>query len=252
MTNEERVKRLWATNAVLLIHLSILGSLCALKSDWSFSVAMLALGACGLISQRRLRSAIASSRSPSHQPAAATAHPPADASPTIHGALDWNDARWSELRGGYRLPYDPRPALARLPQPAEAAAAFAELWDELHHQGDVDTASYAAVPHLVQLYAKHGQQGDNTYAILGIIELARHAGRNPSLPEWLRDGYDNAWRRLGQLALDDLARATDPSLARSAMGAIAIARGMPQVGEILLESTDDEIEEMLTEYRGKS
>jgi hypothetical protein len=250
MTNEERVKRLWATNAVLLIHLSILGSLCALKSDWSFSVAMLALGACGLISQRRLRSAIASSRSPSHQPAAATAHPPADASATIPGALDWNDARWSELCGGYRSPYDPRPALARLAQPAEAAAAFAELWDELHHQGDVDTASYAAVPHLVQLYAKHGQQGDNAYSLLGCIELARRAGHNPPLPTWLRDGYEEAWRRLGHLAVDDLARTSDPLLTRAAMGALAIARGLPQVGEILLDCTADELEEMLTQYRG--
>jgi hypothetical protein len=252
MTSEELVKRAWSTTAVIVVGSSLLGTLYAWKADWTYSASMLVYGACGMFSLLRLRSAIALSRSDSHPSAPAPEHPPADASATIPGALDWNDARWSELCGGYRSPYDPRPALARLAQPAEAAAAFAELWDELHHQGDVDTASYAAVPHLVQLYAKHGQQGDNTYAILGIIELARHAGRNPSLPEWLRDGYDNAWRRLGQLALDDLARATDPSLARSAMGAIAIARGMPQVGEILLESTDDEIEEMLTEYRGKS
>lgn len=250
MTNEEWVKRLWATNAVLLIHLSILGALCALQSDWSFSVAMLALGICGLISQRRLRSAIASSRSPSHRPAAAPAHSPADASPTIPGALDWNDARWSELRGGYRVPYDPRPALAKLEQAADATAAFKELWDELHHQGDVDTASYAAVPHLVQLHAKHGQQGDNTYSLLGCIELARRAGHNPPLPTWLGAGYEEAWRRLAQLALDDLVRATDASLTRAAMGALAIARGQPQAGEILLFLEDDELEELLTQHRG--
>lgn len=250
MTNEGWVKRLWATNAVTLIGLSFLGALYALKSYWGFSVGMLAIGAGGLITQRRLQSAIASSRSASHPPGAAPTHTPADASATIPGALDWNDARWSELRGGYRVPYDPRPALATLEQAADAPAAFDELWNELHHQGDVDTASYAAVPHLVQLYAKHGHQGDNTYSLLGCIELARRAAHNPPFPTWLGAGYEEAWRRLGHLAVDDLARTSDPLLTRAAMGALAIARGMPRIGEILLDCTDDELEEMLTQYRG--
>lgn len=250
MTNEEWVKRLWSTTAVIVVGSSLLGSLYAWKADWTYSASMLVYGACGMFSLLRLRSAIASSRSASSQPGAAPTHPAADASATIPGALDWNDARWSALRGGYRVPYDPRPALAKLEQAADARAAFEELWNELHHQGDVDTASYAAVPHLVQLYAKHGHQGDNTYSLLGCIELARRAAHNPPFPTWLGAGYEEAWRRLGQLALDDLVRTTDASLTRAAMGALAIARGLPQAGEILLFLEDDELEELLAQYRG--
>lgn len=250
MTNEEWVKRLWSTTAVIVVGSSLLGSLYAWKADWTYSASMLAYGACGMFSLLRLRSAIASSRSASSQPGAAPTHPAADASATIPGALDWNDARWSELRGGYRVPYDPRPALAKLEQAADAPAAFDELWNKLHHQGDVDTASYAAVPHLVQLYAKHRQQGVNTYSLLGCIESERRAAHNPPIPTWLGAGYEEAWRRLAHLAVDDLARTSDPLLTRAAMGALAIARGLTRVGEILLDCTDDELEEMLAQYRG--
>lgn len=55
------------------------------------------------------------------------------------------------MEGGYRLPYDPRPALDRLAT-VDVAAAWAELWQELYHQGDVGEASYAAVPELVRLH----------------------------------------------------------------------------------------------------
>lgn len=46
-----------------------------------------------------------------------------------------DDARWANLIGGYRVPYDPRPAIAKLDN-GDRHAAWDELWNELHHQGD--------------------------------------------------------------------------------------------------------------------
>lgn len=91
-----------------------------------------------------------------------------------------------------------------------------ELWQELHHQGDVGTASYAAVPHLLRVHRARGVPDWNTFALLGCIEQVRHADRNPDLPPWLRDGYDTAWRGIVGLALGDLARSEDPTLVRRA------------------------------------
>jgi hypothetical protein len=66
-------------------------------------------------------------------------------------ALD--DPRWNTLQGGYRMPFDPRPLIRKLQDNQDAQATWEELWDELHHQGDVGDASYTAVPLLVDVAA---------------------------------------------------------------------------------------------------
>ena len=79
--------------------------------------------------------------------------------------MDIGDPRWPSLRGGYRLPFDPRPALRRIAI-GDAEEAWKELWNELHHQGDVGEASYAAVPALVRIEAARRGADWNTYALV--------------------------------------------------------------------------------------
>jgi hypothetical protein len=100
-----------------------------------------------------------------------------------------NDERWNHLTGGYKTPFDPRPPLAKLENQRDEAAAWEELWEELHHQGDVGDASYAAIPELVRIHRSHGIADWNTYAITAIIELARTERGNPEVPEWLREDF---------------------------------------------------------------
>jgi hypothetical protein len=88
------------------------------------------------------------------------------------------DARWSNMTGGYKMPFDPRPLLKRLETDSDTTEVWHELWEELHHQGDVGEASFAAVPFLVRSYRKRGVLDWNTYAIVAIIELARKEGNN--------------------------------------------------------------------------
>ena len=66
------------------------------------------------------------------------------------------DPKWEGLEGGYRIPYDPRPVLSKLASGLEVDHAWDELWNELHHQGDVGEASFAAVTALVDLYSITG------------------------------------------------------------------------------------------------
>jgi hypothetical protein len=116
--------------------------------------------------------------------------------------MERTDVRWEELEGGYRHAYDVRPALARLS--AGDPRAWEELWEELHHQGDVGEASYAAVPGLVSICSDHRPADWNLYALSATIEQARHTGDNPPLPAWLAEDYALAWKRLEVLALTEL------------------------------------------------
>ena len=71
------------------------------------------------------------------------------------------DEQWRGLEGGYRLPLDPRPMLARLR--AGDVNAWDDLWQDLHHQQDVGVASYAAVPELVSIHRERDEPDWNTY-----------------------------------------------------------------------------------------
>jgi len=59
--------------------------------------------------------------------------------------LSFDDNRWEQLLGGYRTQFDPRAAFSKLESNIQCEDAWDELWEGLHHQGDVGEASYAAV-----------------------------------------------------------------------------------------------------------
>ena len=163
--------------------------------------------------------------------------------------LTFDDARWPGLKGGYRVPYDPRAALARL-EGGDVDTAWEELWNNLHHQGDVGEVSYAAVPHLVRIHSMRSEPDWNTHALVGVIEIERHGPRNPSLPGFLRDGYLGALQELAALALVDLSRSTEPLLVRSACGVVCLARELTAAGRLLITFSDDELRAMLEEPSG--
>lgn len=120
-----------------------------------------------------------------------------------------------------------------------------ELWQELHHQGDVDLASYAAVPHLVQLAAH--RRDWNVYALVGTIECERHRKQNPPIPEWGLSAYQQALGRLSQFASADLATRCESHQARCALALLALVQGQAKLGGLLLALDDSEIEEMAEE-----
>jgi hypothetical protein len=92
------------------------------------------------------------------------------------------DPKWASLLGGYRVPFDPSKALSRLEQGQDA---WEDLWQGLHHQGDLGEASYAAVPHLVRIAAQAALRNWNFYGLVCLIEVERRGRRNPPLPGWI-------------------------------------------------------------------
>ena len=158
--------------------------------------------------------------------------------------LSLDDERWKHLTGGYKIPFDPRPSLRKLENRQQSAAAWAELWEELHHQGDVGDASYAAVPELVRIHRIGGAADWNLYAMVAIIELARTESQNPEVPDWLREDYFRSIQELAQMGTKDIWSAEESETKRAILGFIAIARGLRTHGKFLVEYSEDELLEM--------
>lgn len=156
--------------------------------------------------------------------------------------IDLSDARWGELHGAFRRPYDFRPALRRLA--SGDMAAWEEFWEELHHQGDVGVASYAAIPAIVRTYAERGRPDWNLYALAATIEGSRHGGDNPEMPSWLADDYNRGWAELDARALAELPSASDDDLVSSILAVLALAKGKRTLARMALLS-EDERKEML-------
>jgi hypothetical protein len=162
----------------------------------------------------------------------------------IWTAMELNDPRWASLKGGYGVPFDPRPALLKLADGSDSQAAWDQLWDGLHHQGDVGEASYACVPHLVRIHEARGMPDWNTYAIVATIDLARERRRNPTVPAWLDAEYASAIEDLAGLALKELPRAVDRETTRSMLAVLAIWKGARMYGRVLVELSEDELSEL--------
>ncbi|WP_287338605.1 hypothetical protein [Mesorhizobium sp.] len=165
--------------------------------------------------------------------------------------MAFNDERWSSLRGGYKVVYDPRPALRRLAVHYGDKSVWDELWNELHHQGDVGDASYAAVVELARISEGQTPVYWGAYGLAATIEEARLIdGRNPSIPDWIEPHYKAAWQTLFQLALRDLAVMTDEATVTYALAVVALHRGRFNLGRMAM-CTEDERAEMLRDYFGR-
>ncbi|MGA7312570.1 MAG: hypothetical protein WBX22_01245 [Silvibacterium sp.] len=151
------------------------------------------------------------------------------------------DVRWSDLTGGYRTPLDPRLLRARLETDSDTTGVWQVLWDELHHQGDVGEASFAAVPFLVRNYLKRGVPDWNTYAIVAIIELARREDKNPDVPRWIADDYFHAIGELAKIGTTEVLQAKTPENVRAILGVIAIEKGLRTHGRFLVDYSEDDL-----------
>jgi hypothetical protein len=154
-----------------------------------------------------------------------------------------NDPLWGTLKGGYRLPLDPRPLIKGL-ETKSSEEAWDRLWDELHHQGDVGDASYAAVPLLVEAHRKRGVAEWNTYAIASTIELARTKHGNPDVPAWLSDEYFKAIWELSKIGIREIADVEDIESVRAILSVIALSKGLRTHAKFLINYADDELQEI--------
>ena len=160
--------------------------------------------------------------------------------------MDFSDERWSKLKGGYGTFYDPRNALKTLEVGGDQEEAWAELWKELHHQGDVGEASFASVPVIARLVVNGKTIDWNPYALVATIEGARQSKESLEVPEWLSIEYAEAWRHLYTAGVDALENALDESLICSIMAVLAHYKRQPMLARMAILS-ESERGDMLNE-----
>ena len=161
--------------------------------------------------------------------------------------LSLNDPLWQGLEGGYRTRYDASTALRRLEREPSNSEVWDELFQELHHQGDVGVASYAAVPHLVRICVTNNYVHWHTFGLVGIIESERHQTRNPTLPDWFETAYHEAIRELFRFGFAHVAN-LDNEGRIAFLSITAFALNLPLRGQMLLHYSDDEISDILDTF----
>src|SRR5690349_10041869 len=109
--------------------------------------------------------------------------------------IDLEDKIWTLLDGGYKMPYNASIALKRLKNSkleSEQEIIFKELWDNLHHQGDVGLASYFAVPHIISICIERNSLDWNYIGLCVLIEKCRLKDESPAIPAEFQDQYFEA------------------------------------------------------------
>lgn len=110
---------------------------------------------------------------------------------------------------------------------------WSKMFDALCHQGDIYTASYAAVPHILEYIAKSGSDWQ-PYALIASIEEARLLGKAPAIPAELEGNYHDAITTAVSLALQAFPHASEPLLSRSIIALLSLAKGQISIATFSL------------------
>lgn len=156
--------------------------------------------------------------------------------------LPLDDPRWHDLHHAYGDAADIPGQLRLLPDAGAGSRGepWFGLWSSLCHQGDVYTASYAAVPHIVEIACRTAGPIDFNFLLLpAAIEVARRTGRGPDVPDCEAAGYHAAIARLIEVVSLHRHEPWDRSMLLAALAAQAIAKGDVAVAEALLNLDDD-------------
>jgi hypothetical protein len=162
-----------------------------------------------------------------------------------------DDNLWKTLKGGYKIDYDVSIPLRRLEQTEnkeEIKKILDELWNELHHQGDVGLASYMALPQLVRISKSKGLFDWNVLAICSVIEQQRHLGHNPPLPKEFTDYYKNGLMELKEFVISKINSEMDETLLLTALSTLATCNGQVKLGKAIINLEPDVLDEFLERF----
>jgi hypothetical protein len=163
--------------------------------------------------------------------------------------LDLDSPRWSELTHAYGDAADIPELLRQLegvPTSTYDSEPWFSLWSALAHQGDVYSASFAAVPHVVRVIASAPARADSSYFHFPAwVEVCRARAGMP-IPSDLVHAYREALAQLPALvAASAEQREWDDDLVLCALAAVGASKGAVDVAEAVLEFTP----EVVTDFR---
>nr|WP_301332601.1 hypothetical protein [Parerythrobacter lacustris] len=132
------------------------------------------------------------------------------------------------------------------PRESSDTETWFSLWSALCHQGDTYTASFAALPHLVDLAcAFEGPIDFGFFQLPAAIEISRASGRGPSIPDDLAPAYHASVARLSEAVVRHLADDWDEDTLLSVLSALAAAKGNARISEAIMNLDDDLITRLI-------
>lgn len=163
--------------------------------------------------------------------------------------LSLDDLRWTTLEHAYGSAVDIPPLLKKLitdlPSSADDQEPWFSLWSALAHQGDVYSASFAAVPHVINALASAPLKADFSYfQFPAWVEICRKK-KSVAIPNDLESAYLESLARLPSLVAAAAPRQWDEDFLLCALSAIAAAKGQTGVAEAVLELSPEVAEEFM-------
>jgi hypothetical protein len=165
--------------------------------------------------------------------------------------LSLQSQRWAELKHAYGSAAD-IPALLEqlhnLPKSEGTTEPWFTIWSALAHQGDIYSASFAAVPHVVAALATDPSKADEAYfQFPAWVEICR-AKNQVEIPRDLQVDYFESLALLPSLVAAASVRRWEPGFLVCALASIAAFKGQPAIAEALLEMSSPEIAQEFLEW----
>jgi hypothetical protein len=160
--------------------------------------------------------------------------------------LELHSERWKELSHAYGSAED-IPALIEqlktaLPSEDYQSEDYQDepwfsIWSALCHQTDVYTASYAALPHIVEIAAaKREEERLKHITFISSVEAFRHRKKAQMIPPDLEQAYFSALKQTESLILECLKlNWGEEEQYAILLGAFAVMRRQPHLGNAISE-----------------
>jgi hypothetical protein len=168
--------------------------------------------------------------------------------------LPLDSARWRELEHAYGNASDMPPLLRQLgtvPCSDGPQEPWFSLWSALAHQGDVYTASFAAVPHVVRALACAPLEADANYLQFPAVVETDRQRKRIAVPADLSEAYFGALRALPGLIAQAAGRDWDDDFLACALAALAAVKGFGVVAEAALVMTPEVAREFMDWFRDR-
>ena len=151
--------------------------------------------------------------------------------------LNLASPRWRELTQAYGSAEDIPRLVEHLAEAddGERREIWFGLWSTLCHQGDVYSASFAALPHLVAFAdGRPAAQVAEALHLVGAIEIGRLTPGSPAIPDDLAAAYREAMADVPRLVASRVGERWDPDTTQILSAVLAIAKGHPRFGNAAL------------------
>lgn len=157
--------------------------------------------------------------------------------------LEVSSPQWSELSDAYgsaaKIPELLR-QLSALPSDDGSSEPWFSLWSALAHQGDVYSASFAAVPHVIAAIASSPERVTDVYFHFPAwVEICRHKN-GVDVPDELVADYFDSLSRIPALVASAEEKQWRTAFTACALSATAAAKGQHKLAEALLELTSSD------------